>query len=775
MQTMAAGGLLRVLRRVNGLVLRPASLPALIALVAVGLLGLLADYQNHQLFEQHARATVADRLSVIRARLEGNISRDIQIGRGVVAAFATRPTLDKSEFTVLVEHLLETGSDLRLIAAAPDMVVGMVHPLLGNEKVMGLDYMKTPSQRDNVLRAKATGNLVLAGPLELVQGGVGIVGRFPVLLDQPSGPPVFWGIVSAVIDVDHLYANSGITAADFDLDLTIRGRDGKGADGEVFFGSEDVLTHNPLVTMVSIPGGTWQLAATPKGGWPAPPNTAAFRLMIALIGALVVFPILITGHLYAERRRNLDELSEAKRLAEARNAQLEEANRRVRHTSLHDELTGLPNRRYLMDHLSRLDSEIGTTADRIAILHMDLDRFKQVNDAYGHAAGDRLLQHAADLMRAVFRPDDIVARIGGDEFVAVCISDEPEELARALAGELIAGFRHPIDLGEVRCRSGLSIGIACSGPRKSQSHKLLIDADIALYRAKKLGRNRFEFFTRALEAEVVSAKRLADEVLTGIEESQFTAHYQQQFDASTREIVGLEALIRWNHPTEGMIAPARFIGVAEDISALPVLDHLVLETALADRRRWVAAGLRVPRIAVNVSMGRLRNERLIETIEAMRIEPGAMAFELTEAIYLDDSDEVVSENIRSLKKLGIDIEIDDFGTGYASIVSLMRLQPKRLKIARQLTATVASSVAQRQLIRAIVEIGRTQGIGVVAEGVETMEQADILRDLGCQTLQGFALGRPMDADQLASMMRGQGQVLRPEANGDLLVSGSDQG
>lgn len=779
---MAAGGLLRVLRRVNGWVLRPASLPALIALVAVGLLGLLADHQNHQLFEQHARATVADRLSVIRARLEGNISRDVQIGRGVVAAFATRPALDRNEFTTLVEHLLASGSDLRLIAAAPDMVISMVHPFVGNEKVVGLDYTKTPGQRDAVLRAKATGHLVLAGPLELVQGGVGIVGRFPVLVDRPTGPPVFWGIVSAVIDVERLNANSGITAADFDLDLTIRGRDGRGATGEAFFGSDAVLARDPLVTTVSIPGGSWQLAATPKGGWPAPPNTIGFRLMIVLIGAFVVLPILITGHLYAERRRNLDDLSEAKRLAEARNIQLVEANRRVRHTSLHDELTGLPNRRYLMDHLDRLNADTGAAPNRIAILHMDIDRFKQVNDAYGHAAGDRLLQHAADLMRAAFRPHDLVARIGGDEFVAVCISDEPDELARALADELIAGFRHPIDLGEVRCRSGLSIGIACSEPRKNQPHKLLIDADIALYRAKKLGRNRFEFFTRALEAEVVSAKRLADEILTGIEEGQFTAHYQQQFDASTREVVGLEALIRWNHPSEGLMAPPRFIELAEDINALPVLDHLVLETALADRRRWVTAGLRVPRMAVNVSMGRLRDERLIDMLKTMAIKPGMLAFELTEAIYLDDSDDVVSENINSLRQLGIEIEIDDFGTGYASIVSLMRLQPKRLKIAGQLTAAVATSAAQRQLIRSIVEIGRAQGIGVVAEGVETLEQADILRDLGCQTLQGYALGRPMDANQLAGLMPSQGapavtdlQAFRSsEAHGGLLVSESDQ-
>ncbi|PIO98205.1 hypothetical protein CJ014_16245 [Pleomorphomonas carboxyditropha] len=770
---MAPGRLLRVLRRVNGWVLRPASLPALITLVAVGLFGLLADHQNHQIFEQHARAAVADRLSVIRARLEGNISRDIQIGRGVVAAFATRPTLGEAEFNTLVEHLLATGSDLRLMAAAPDMVVRMVHPLAGNEKVMGLDYARTPNQRDAAFRARQTGQLVMAGPLELVQGGIGIVGRFPVLIDQPAGRPVFWGIVSAVIDIDRLYANSGITTTDFDLDLTMRGRDGKGAAGEIFFGSEDVLARNPLSTTVNIPGGTWQLAATPRGGWPAPPNNAVFRLMIVLIGAMVVLPILVTSHLYAERRRNLDELREAKRLAEARNHQLEEANRRVRHTSLHDELTGLPNRRYLMDHLGDLKSGAPEIAGRIAVLHIDLDRFKQVNDAYGHAVGDRLLRHVAGLMRAVFRPGDIVARIGGDEFVAVCISEEPEGLARALAEALIAGFRHPIDLGELRCRSGLSIGIACSGPGDNQPAKLLIDADIALYRAKKLGRNRFEFFTPALEAEVVSAKCLADEILTGMEEEQFTAHYQPQFDARTRAMVGIEALARWNHPADGVVPPARFLKVAEDINALPVLDHLVLETALADRLRWIAAGIRVPRIAVNVSMGRLRDERLVDTLSTMAIGPGALSFELTEAIYLDDSDEVVSENIQRLKALGIEIEIDDFGTGYASIVSLMRLQPNRLKIAHQLTAAVSTSFAQRQLIRSIVEIGRTQGIGIVAEGVETLEQADVLAELGCQTLQGYALGRPMDADALAKLML-QERDLAPDDPDGLLVSRGDR-
>ena len=190
---MGPGQLPKVLRRVSEWIARPASLPALVALVAVGLLGLLADDQNRQIFEQHTRAAVADRLSVIRARVEGNVSRDIQIGRGVVAALATRPTLGEAEFRALVRHLLATGSDLRLIAAAPDMIIRMVYPLVGNEKVVGLDYTKTPAQLEAVMRARTTGQLVMAGPLELVQGGVGLVGRFPVVVDRPGAPPRLLG------------------------------------------------------------------------------------------------------------------------------------------------------------------------------------------------------------------------------------------------------------------------------------------------------------------------------------------------------------------------------------------------------------------------------------------------------------------------------------------------------------------------------------------------------------------------------------------------------
>lgn len=880
-------GRAQVFKQLGGLIARPAYLPALIALIAVSLLGILADQQNRQIFEQHSGATVADQLSVLRARLEGNLNRDIQIGRAVVATLATRTRVTPDDFNALVGRLIEPESDLRLITAAPDMVVRMLYPLAGNEKVLGLDYSKVSAQREAAYRVKETRQMVLAGPVDLVQGGTGMIARFPVEIARPQGPPAFWGIISVVIDVTHLYENSGINAAAGKLDLTIRGRDGKGAEGDIFFGSEAIYAADPLTAEVSIPGGTWQLAATPAGGWPTPPNLLIFRLMIVLVGVLVVAPILVTGHLYAERRRHLDELDQrrrelekmrnraelaldvsafcvwehdprtgesvwdrrmyelfgaepdgsmdlyslwrgrthpvdrarienaidtirvsgarlsetyriqlpdgrqrvvksvgavlpesldkivigvdwdvteearlqdelrqAKALADARNAQLEEANRQIKHASLHDELTGLPNRRYLTNYIERLSTGDQDGRGSVAILHIDLDRFKQVNDAFGHATGDRLLQYAAQLMRAVFRNSDLVARVGGDEFIAVCLGTDAEALAHKLAGDLIAGFRQLIDLGDTHIRSGVSVGIACAPLGESDLAKLLVDADIALYRAKQNGRNRIELFTRDLEAEVVTAKRRGDEILTGIEEGQFTAQYQPQVDATTRRLVGLEALVRWKHPTEGLIGPYHFLQLAEDIGILATLDHIVLETALADRLRWQADGLPVPRIAVNVSMGRLRDEGLIEMLERLAIPAGSLSFELTEALYLDDSDEIVTSNIRRLKDLGIEIEIDDFGTGYASIVSLMRLQPNRLKVAHQLTASVTRSPAQRQLIRSIVEIGKALEIGVVAEGVETAEQADILTDLGCDTLQGYVFGRPMDAGALLGLLSG---------------------
>ena len=437
------------------------------------------------------------------------------------------------------------------------------------------------------------------------------------------------------------------------------------------------------------------------------------------------------------------QLKAAKDEADAKNAELELAKSRIEHNSLHDPLTLLANRRKLDMELDRLSRASQTERQKFSLLHLDLDRFKQINDTLGHAAGDAMLVHASRVLSRNVRGTDIVARIGGDEFVILAVDNASAEEMAQLAQRIIVEFHQPIDFEGFSCRCGVSIGIAQANGMNVDARRTLVNADLALYRAKGLGRNRYEFFTQNLQAEIVSHKRTADEVLAGIDNDEFTSWYQPQFDAQTNELVGVEALIRWNHPHHGVLAPDKFLKIAEDLNVSATLDQIVLETAMRDKLRWIARGLKIPKVSVNVSSKRLHDERLIDRLKPLEIIPGEISFELVESIFLDESEDVVIDNLKRIKELGIDIEIDDFGTGHTSIVSLLKLKPKRLKIDRQLVMPILDSPQERALVRSIIDIARSLGVETVAEGIETMQHAALLRELGCDLLQGYAFSRPL--------------------------------
>lgn len=441
-------------------------------------------------------------------------------------------------------------------------------------------------------------------------------------------------------------------------------------------------------------------------------------------------------------------LEQAKEEAERKNSELEVVQERIQHHATHDSLTGLANRRLLDETLESLESRKRQSNDLVTILHIDLDRFKQINDTLGHAAGDAMLVHAAKVLRNNVRQKDVVARIGGDEFVVLIRGKETRDDVSHLARRIVEEMRAPVRFEGHECRFGVSVGIAMERHTDCDLRRLLVNADIALYRAKAHGRNRFEFFTDELETEIRHTKQLADEILTGIERGEFVAWYQPQFDAKTYEISGAEALVRWNHPERGLLAPDAFLKTAEDINALVSLDRLVLEQVLNDRLKWIANGLMLPKVSVNVSARRLRDDMMVNTMRDLSIEPGQIAFELVESIFLDDADEEITRNIAVLKELGVDIEIDDFGTGHTSIVSLLKLEPSRLKVDRQLVAPMLTSARERSLVRSILEIGASLDIETVAEGVETLKHAEALRKLGCTSLQGYAFARAMPADEL---------------------------
>jgi diguanylate cyclase (GGDEF)-like protein len=846
-----------------------------------------AAAQNQAVFDQRNRADVLNEVSVVRAKLEGSIASNVQLVRGLVAVLATEPEMMQTRFAQLSNELFSEHSQLRNIAGAPDLVVRLMFPLEGNEKAIGLDYRNNDAQREAAFRARDTGQMVFAGPVDLVQGGRGFIARFPVFTGA-ADRHAFWGIVSAVIDVDRLYADTGLGDPELDIDIAITGADGLGSQGAQFYGNPRVLSDNPVTANVVLPTGEWIMSAVPKGGWPGiAPSTWLICAGFLVLAALLSAPIFFAGRLMEERQRNLgalkhreaelrrlsrrlgvalessqvgvfeldletrellwddrvnaiyglpqdggkrgyedwrdalhpddlrraeeeyriacevtgsyhsefriitpagivrniravgtvykdpdstakivgvnwdvsndvalnENLKRANRLSEARNAELEEAKAEIEHNALHDSLTGLPNRRYLDEMLRVRADRAGRNGHAVALLHIDLDRFKQINDTLGHAAGDAMLVHVAKTLSEVTAPSDFVARIGGDEFVIVVLAkDDSDAPLAALAERLIERIRQPLLYMGHECRSGISVGIATETGPAPDPNRLLINADIALYRAKSRGRSRHEFFTSALQAEVLRTKRVADEILQGLEADQFLPWYQPQFDAVTLEVAGVEALARWRHPVDGILAPALFLDVAEELNVVSTIDRIVLEKALDDFAVWDRLGLAIPKVAVNVSARRLQDERLIASLKDLKFTPGRLAFELVESIFLDETDDMVRWNAEQIKDLGIDIEIDDFGTGYASIVSLLKLKPKRLKIDRQLVAPIVSSMAQRSLVQSIVDIGRSLGIEVVGEGVETMEHAAILRDLGCNLLQGYAFAAPMHAEALASFV-----------------------
>ncbi len=445
-----------------------------------------------------------------------------------------------------------------------------------------------------------------------------------------------------------------------------------------------------------------------------------------------------------------EELARAKILADARNRELEAAHVRIEYNALHDHLTGLPNRRYLDQ---QLDEWVSDGLRHSAILHIDLDRFKQINDTLGHQAGDAMLIHTARTLVSLARADDFVARIGGDEFVVLCGPGRDKSDVVAITDAIIGALRQPVPYEGHLCRFGASVGIAWAGDDAHDAKQSLMNADIALYRAKGLGRNRYEFFTTQLQTQIHHAKKTADEIMKGLEEHEFVPFYQPQFCARSLDITSVETLARWRHPVHGLLAPAYFLKVAEDMNALSAIDRSVAEQALSDFSDWERMGLGIERFSVNVSSRRLREPDLIESLKTLKIRPGILSFELLESIFLDDLEQSVTETISALKDLGIDIEIDDFGTGHASIVGLLKLSPSRLKIDRALIEPIKNSTEQRRLVGSIIDIGHSLNIEVVAEGVETLAHAHILRDLGCDTLQGYAFARPMSKQDLESFAR----------------------
>jgi diguanylate cyclase (GGDEF)-like protein/PAS domain S-box-containing protein len=431
------------------------------------------------------------------------------------------------------------------------------------------------------------------------------------------------------------------------------------------------------------------------------------------------------------------------------------AEERLNYLAFHDPLTTLPNRLLLGERLRAAVSRAVRSGRSVALLYLDLDGFKHVNDTLGHEQGDRLLQAMAGRLQACVRGHDAVARLGGDEFVVV-LEDvrDPREPAR-VAEKIIAALSAPFEAGGMELRMYASVGIGMAPAHGSTADQLLKAADAAMYRAKRGGQGRYEFFSEELTQQAMQRLTLESALRDPQLTEQLVLHYQPQVSVLRPRTVGVEALIRWQHPARGLISPLHFIPVAEETGLIHRIGEWVLRSACAQARAWLDAGYPPIRMAVNVSAQQVADERIVGAVQSAlresRLDPSQLELEVTEGAL--QTGPTAIEVLGRLKNLGVQLALDDFGTGYSALSSLKLLPFDRLKIDRSFVRDLESDPADRALVRAIIAMARSLKLEVVAEGVETDAQLAFLREHRCDEFQGYLVAPPMSAEALAGRLR----------------------
>ena len=427
------------------------------------------------------------------------------------------------------------------------------------------------------------------------------------------------------------------------------------------------------------------------------------------------------------------------------------------HTAEHDFLTGLPNRLLLNDRIDQAIALAERQGNKVAVLFLDLDRFKFVNDALGHAIGDRLLQSVARKLVACVRGSDTVCRLGGDEFVALLPDLDHSEDAAITARRMLKAVSAVHSIGDHVLDVSTSIGVSIYPDDGSDAETLIRNADTAMYQAKDTGRKNYQFFRPFMNAKAVERQALEEGLSRALESGELALHYQPRIDLGTGAIVGAEALLRWTHPTRGPVPPAQFIPVAEDCGLILPIGAWVLRKACEEAQAWAAAGLPETSVAVNVSAIEFRQQgfldRLLTTINETGLDTRFLELELTESVLVKIGGPAANV-LRTLREMKISVALDDFGTGYSSLSYLRQFPVNALKIDRSFIGQIgAADEGYSAIVAAIIVMAKSLNLRVVAEGVETLEQLTFLRTHQCDEVQGFYFSRPVPADQFARLLK----------------------
>lgn len=430
----------------------------------------------------------------------------------------------------------------------------------------------------------------------------------------------------------------------------------------------------------------------------------------------------------------------------------------------HDSLTGLPNRVLLLDRIEQAISRSQRTKQQFGVLFFDLDRFKLVNDSLNHQTGDKLLQSVAERLLSTFRSEDTIARLGGDEFVVIATSLDIDESVLNIAEKLILLFKAPFKLPERDIFITASIGISLYPEDGKTPEDLLSNADLAMYHAKDLGANQFQFYTAGMNQMAYQRLEKENDLRRAIEKNEFYLVYQPEFDLITKKMVSLEALIRWKHPQKGIILPLDFIPLAEETGLIILIGEWVIRTACEQNKAWQDRGLPPMQVAVNVANYQIKQVDFVSKVKMILHETGLkpeyLEIEITENVIMGNPE--IIRTIKELKKVGVQVALDDFGTGNSSLSYLKRVHVDRLKIDQSFVQNINKDRSDEVIIKAIIDMAESLNYNVLAEGVETDLQLNFLKNIKCKVGQGYYFAEPMPAQELETLMKTYAPIVTPE-------------
>ncbi|BBH23701.1 hypothetical protein Back11_50460 [Paenibacillus baekrokdamisoli] len=713
-----------------------------------------------------ANVELSNNVSSLTLSLERRFLLSIGLKAFVETELAQNQTLTEEQFNYFASCFIQPMKGIRNLSVYPDGKAQFVYPLIGNEKIIGMDLFHHPDRqiREQAERTRQTTNMTLLGPRELAQGGLGILTRQSIFINNQ-----FWGFVSVVLDLPPILQEAGLLK---EKGITIALR----ADGKVLLGDAHLFDLHPgsLYRHIQLAEGYWELAAEPSAS-----KLHSIQTKIQVIRIICSFALLLLlaflyvqmtqkGKLHTRVQERTTSLVMANQQLEAtyeeltateeelrEQYQLLEGNeKKLRYMAYHDTVTGLHNRVYFQERLNDLLAHAKLHQRPFAVFFLDLDHFKMINDTLGHTYGDLLLQKVGQRLTSIFTEGEAVSRIGGDEFTILIPRIADEDQAKNTAQQIVQLFQRPFTLQSVAYYVTASIGITLYPNHSEDAATLIKYADAAMYQAKEEGKNNFRLYDSTLNPNAEERMEIKNSLRYALDRQEFVIHYQPQIEVGSGQILGLEALIRWNHPKRGLVMPGSFISIAEETGLIVPIGEWVLRTVCAQSKAWQEAGLPPVRIAVNLSGRQFAQNQLAEHIQEILtdtgLDPTYLELEITESMAMQDKNWTTLEELR---KMNITISIDDFGTHYSSLSYLKHLPVNKIKIDRSFVDGIAKDPKDEAIIMAMLLVARHLNLTILAEGVETAEQYLFLEHNQCDEIQGYFFYKPQPADHIPKILR----------------------